>query len=147
MAIPTRPAGQRAWATNVVNNSPTGTPNREAYDSRYATTGWVYAEHPPYQVFNEWMYNMWQDNDWANTAIQQHEADIASLGGGNYVDSVVVSAGSASIPYSTHGVTNPIIQLQDSGNTIVFADIIVDPSTSDVTIQNTINGTYRIVMK
>lgn len=147
MALPTRPSGQITWAANIVNNSPTGGPNREAYDSRYGTDGWAYAEHPPYQVFNEWKYNMYQNMDWAAVALQQHEDAIGALGGGKYVnDSLVVSGGVASITFITHGISDPIVQLQDAGGGIVDADIIID-GAFDISIQNTINGTYRIVIK
>ena len=147
MALPTRPGGQIIWAENVVNNSPTGGPNREPYDSRYSTSGWAYAEHPPYQVFNEWFYNMSQNMEWTATSLQQHEDAISSLGGGKYVDNaLVVSGGTASIPFSTHGISDPIVQLKNSGGGIVIADILVDGS-NNITIQNTNNGTYSIVIK
>ena len=147
MALPTRPGGQIIWAENVVNNSPTGGPNREPYDSRYSTSGWAYAEHPPYQVFNEWFYNMYQNMEWAATSLTQHENSIASLGGGKYVDAALsVSGGSASIPFATHGISDPVVMLQDAAGAVVNADMIIDGSFN-ITIQNTTNGTYRIVIK
>ena len=147
MSIPTRPGGQISWADNTVNNSPTGGPNREPYDTRYSTDGWAYAEHPPYQVFNEWKYNVYQNIDWLAVAVLQHENDISSLGGGKYVNaSLVVSGGSASVPFTTHGISDPVVQLQDTGGGVVDADIVINGSF-DITIQNTVNGTYRIVIK
>ena len=147
MALPTRPSSQIVWADNIVNNSPTGGPNRETYDSRYGTSGWAYAEHPPYQVFNEWFYNMYQNMEWAATSLEQHESSIAALGGGKYVDdALVVSGGSASIPFATHNISDPVVMLQDVAGAVVNADMIIDGSFN-ITIQNTTNGTYRIVIK
>ena len=79
MAINSRPGGQIIWASNVLNNSPNGGPSREAYDSRFGLSGWVYGEKLPYQVFNEWQYNIYQNMEWAADSILQHEADIAAL--------------------------------------------------------------------
>ena len=89
MSIPTRPGGQVVWCANIVNNSPTGGPNREAYDSRYGTDGWAYAEHPPYQVFNEWNYNVYQNLEWIATSLTQLDSDVSALGGGKYVDATL----------------------------------------------------------
>ena len=147
MALPTRPGGQIAWADNIVNNSPTGGPNRQAYDSRYGTSGWAYAEHPPYQVFNEWFYNMYQNMDWVAVSLDQHESAISALGGGNYINnSLVVCGGSASIPFATHGISDPVVQLQDAAGAVISVDMVIDGSFN-ITLQNTTNGTYRIVIK
>ena len=148
MAINSRPGGQIIWASNVLNNSPNGGPSREAYDSRFGLSGWVYGEKLPYQVFNEWQYNIYQNMEWAADSILQHEEDIAALGGGVYVDdSLTISGGVASIPFTTHNISNPIVQLQDSNDAIVDAEIIVDRTSFDITIQNATNGTYRIVVR
>jgi hypothetical protein len=147
MSIPARPGGQIVWCANIVNNSPTGGPNREAYDARYGTSGWSYAEHPPYQVFNEWNYNMYQNMEWVANAVTQLDSDVSALGGGKYVDNaLVVSGGSASVTFATHGISDPIVQLLDVSGAIVASDIIVDGSFN-ITIQNTTNGTYKIIVK
>ena len=147
MPIPSRPGGQIVWADNIVNNSPTGGPNREAYDARYGTSGWAYAEHPPYQVFNEWFYNMYQNMEWASASLVQLDSDVSSLGGGKYIDAALsVSGGSASVPFATHGISDPIVMLQDAAGAVVSADIIIDGSFN-ITIQNTTNGTYKITVK
>jgi len=147
MSLTARPGGQIVWAENVINNSPTGGPNKEAYDSRYGTTGWVYAEHPPYQVFNEWNFNVYKNLDWLATAVIQNDAAIDVLGGGKYVNSALeVSGGGAVILFTTHGLSDPVIQLQDAGGGVVDADIIID-GAFNITIQNTVDGTYRIVVK
>ena len=146
MALPTRPGGQIVWANNIVNNSPTGGPNREPYDSRFGTSGWAYAEHPPYQVFNEWFYNMYQNMDWAANSLQQHETAIAALGGGKYVASLTVSGGSASVPFATHGISDPVVMIRDAAGAVINVDMIID-GAFNITIQNTTNGTYSIVIK
>ena len=148
MAIPSRPTGQIKWANTSVNNSPTGGLNKQPYATRFEDIGWTYGEHPPYEVWNEFNYNIYQQLEWAAVSLLQHENDISVLGGGKYVDNaLVVTGGSASIPFATHGITDPVVQLQDSSNRIVFADIIVDPANSNVTLQNVENGTYRIIIK
>jgi hypothetical protein len=147
MSIPTRPGGQVAWCANKVNNSPTGGPNREAYDSRYGTDGWAYAEHPPYQVFNEWNYNVYQNLEWLANSVTQLDSDVSALGGGKYVDATLsVIGGSASIPFATHGISDPVVQLQDVAGAVASADIIVDGS-DNITIQNTTDGTYKLIVK
>jgi hypothetical protein len=146
MALPQRPSGQIIWADNTVNNSPTGGPNKEPYDSRYGTSGWSYAEHPPYQVFNEWKYNVYQNVEWLANAVQSHETAIGALGGGKYAASLTVSGGSASIPFATHGISDPVITLKDAAGAVVNVDMLIDNSFN-ITIQNTTNGTYSIVIK
>ena len=148
MSLDPRPSGQIIWAENALNNSPTGGLSREAYDSRFGLSGWTYGEKIPYQVFNEWQHNVYKNIEWAASSLQQHENSLSELSGGKYVNNaLVISGGSAVINFSTHNIEDPIVQLQDSDDGVVDADIVIDRDSFDITIQNATNGTYRIVIR
>lgn len=114
MALTTAPTEVVDWAKNIINNSPSGGPNRAPYDARFSNSGWLFGEKPPYETMNQWQFGISEWKDWLEVNLIALDADTSAAVGD--LDTRVTTLEDTPVPAS--------IKIYNSGYTAVSNGVL-----------------------